>query len=294
MAAFFADVSPQMLLGQIFLGLINGSFYALMSLGLAIIFGMLHVVNFAHGAFYMLGAYCAWALLEYLGVNYWAALIIAPVVVAALGIALEKLMLRRLYRVDYLYALLMTFGLALVIEGLFRIQFGTSGNAYANPLPGGMRLGIVFLPYYRLWVIAASIIVCLATWFVIERTRLGAYLRAANENPDLVRAFGLNVPRMMMLTYGLGVGLAGFAGVMAAPVYQVSPLMGSSLVIVVFAVVVIGGMGSILGAIVTGFGLGVVEAVSNVFYPEGAGIVVFLIMILTLAVRPNGLFGKAR
>lgn len=293
MTEWLAGLSPQMVVGQLFLGLINGSFYALMSLGLAIIFGMLHVVNFAHGAFYMLGAYCAWMLLEYLGVNYWVALVLSPLLVGVVGLVLERLLLRRLYQVDYLYALLMTFGLALIIEGLFRIHFGSTGQVYPNPLPGGTRIGMVFLPYYRIWVVCASILVCLVTWMVIERTQLGSRLRAANENPWLVRAFGLNVPRMMMLTYGLGVALAGFSGVMAAPIFQVSPLMGSNLVIVVFAVVVIGGMGSIAGSVITGFALGLIEAISNLFYPEGAGIVVFVVMILMLALRPNGLFGKA-
>ena len=281
------------LVGQLMVGLINGAFYALMSLGLSIIFGLLHVVNFAHGAQYMLGAFVAWALLEYLGIGYWGALIIAPLVVAGFGLAFERLMLRRLYALDHVYALLLTFGIALLMEGGFRLQFGVSGQPYPNPLAGGLDVGVTFLPMYRVWVIGAALAVCLGTWFFIEKTQLGAYLRAANENAPLVRTFGINVPRMLMLTYGLGVGLAGLSGVMAAPIYQVSPLMGSNLIIVVFAVVVIGGMGSILGSIVTGFGLGAIEGLTKVFYPDGAGVVIFVVMILVLAVRPHGLFGRA-
>tara|TARA_R110001599_G_scaffold53108_1_gene148521 strand:- start:182 stop:1066 length:885 start_codon:yes stop_codon:yes gene_type:complete len=279
--------------GQLLVGMINGSFYALMSLGLAIIFGMLHVVNFAHGAQYMLGAFVAWALLEYGGINYWWALLLTPLLVGGFGIVLERTMLRRLYHLDHVYALLLTFGFALILEGAFRLQFGSTGQPYANPIAGGLDTDFAFLPWYRLWVIAASMTVCLATWYTIERTKLGSYLRAATENPQLVRTFGINVPRMLMLTYGLGVGLAGFSGVMAAPIYQVNPLMGTNLIIVVFAVVVIGGMGSIVGAIVAGFGLGVIEGLTKVFFPEFAGIVVFLAMLLTLAVRPNGLFGSS-
>lgn len=281
------------LIGQLLVGLINGAFYALMSLGLSIIFGLLHVVNFAHGAQYMLGAFVAWGLLEYLGIGYWPALVIAPLVVAGFGVVFERLMLRRLYALDHVYALLLTFGVALLMEGAFRLQFGVSGQPYPNPLTGGIDVGVTFLPLYRVWVIAAALAVCLGTWFFIEKTKLGAYLRAANENAPLVRTFGINVPRMLMLTYGLGVGLAGLSGVMAAPIYQVSPLMGSNLIIVVFAVVVIGGMGSILGSIVTGFALGAIEGLTKVFYPDGAGVVIFVVMILVLAVRPHGLFGRA-
>ncbi|SCK29132.1 branched-chain amino acid transport system permease protein [Variovorax sp. HW608] len=281
------------LVGQLIVGLINGAFYALMSLGLSIIFGLLHVVNFAHGAQYMLGAFVAWGLLQYLGLGYWWALLLAPLVVAAFGIVLERLFLRHLYGLDHVYALLLTFGVALLMEGAFRLQFGASGQPYPNPLGGGIDVGVTFLPLYRVWVIVAALATCLGTWFFIEKTQLGAYLRAANENAGLVRTFGINVPRMLMLTYGLGVGLAGLGGVMAAPIYQVSPLMGSNLVIVVFAVVVIGGMGSIMGSIVTGFALGAIEGLTKLLYPDAAGVVVFIVMILVLAVRPNGLFGRA-
>jgi len=281
------------LVGQLMVGLINGSFYALMSLGLSIIFGLLHVVNFAHGAQYMLGAFVAWALLQYLGLGYWWALLIAPVVVGCFGLVFERLFLRRLYALDHVYALLLTFGVALLMEGGFRLQFGVSGQPYPNPLSGGLDVGVTFLPMYRVWVILAALAMCLATWFFIEKTRLGGYLRAANENAPLMRTFGINVPRMLMLTYGLGVGLAGFSGVMAAPIYQVSPLMGSNLIIVVFAVVVIGGMGSIMGSIVTGFALGAIEGLTKLIYPDGAGVVIFVVMILVLAVRPHGLFGRA-
>ena len=280
------------LVGQVVIGLINGAFYALMSLGLSIIFGLLHVVNFAHGAQYMMGAFVAWGLLEYLGLSYWWALILAPLVVAVFGVLMERVFLRHLYHVDHVYALLLTFGVALLMEGAFRLKFGVSGQPYPNPLAGGVDLGFTFVPLYRLWVIVIALAVCLGTWYFIERTKLGSYLRAANENPNLVRSFGVNVPRMLMLTYGLAVGLAGFGGVMAAPIYQVSPLMGSNLIIVVFAVVVIGGMGSIIGSIVTGFGLGIIEGLTKVFYPEGASVVIFVVMILTLAFRPNGLFGR--
>ena len=278
--------------GQLIVGLINGAFYALMSLGLSIIFGLLRVVNFAHGAQYTLGAFVAWGLLQYFGLNYWWALILAPAIVALFGVLVERVFLRHLYHLDHVYALLLTFGVALLVEGLLRLQYGVSGLPYANPLAGGLDLNFTFIPWYRLWVIGVALAVCLATWYFIERTKLGSYLRAANENPSLVRSFGINVPRMLMLTYGLAVGLAGFAGVMAAPIYQVSPLMGSNLIIVVFAVVVIGGMGSILGSVITGFGLGVIEGLTKLFYPEGSSVVIFVVMILTLALRPHGLFGR--
>ncbi|MET4699240.1 branched-chain amino acid transport system permease protein [Constrictibacter sp. MBR-5] len=282
--------------GQVMLGLINGAFYAMLSLGLAVIFGLLNVINFTHGAQYMMGAFAAWMALNYLGLNYWWALILAPLVVGAFGMVIERLLLRRLYDLDHLYGLLLTFGLALVIEGIFRKQYGASGLPYAIPpaLSGGQNLGFMFLPNYRGWVVVASLVVCLGTWFVIERTRLGSYLRAATENPGLVQAFGINVPRMVTLTYGFGVALAAFAGVLAAPIYQVSPLMGTNLIIVVFAVVVIGGMGSIMGAIVTGFGLGVVEGLTKVFYPEASNTVIFVVMAIVLLIRPAGLFGTAR
>jgi branched-chain amino acid transport system permease protein len=279
---------------QLLVGLINGAFYAMLSLGLAVIFGLLNIINFTHGAQYMLGAFCAWFLLNWLGIGYWAALIIAPIVVGLLGIAIERLLLRHIARLDHLYGLLLTFGLALIIEGIFRQQYGSSGQPYTIPseLQGARNLGFMFLPNYRAWVILASLAVCLATWFVIERTRLGAYLRAATENPVLVRAFGIDVPRMVTLTYGGGVALAALAGVMAAPIYQVSPLMGSNIIIVVFAVVVIGGMGSILGAIVSGFALGLIEGLTKVFYPEASATVIFVIMALVLLVKPAGLFGR--
>ena len=287
-------IAPQVLFGQLLLGLINGSFYALLSLGLAVIFGMLNVINFAHGALYMTGAFVAYFLLQYLGIGYWPALLLAPLIVGALGIVVEKTMLCRLYRLDHLYGLLLTFGLALIIEGLFRNYFGVSGRPYPTPaaLSGGANLGFMYLPAYRGWVVVASLIVCLGTWFLIERTRLGAYLRAGTENPTLLRAFGINVPLMMTLTYGFGVALAGFAGVLAAPIYQVNPLMGSDLIIVVFAIVVIGGMGSILGSIVTGLGLGVIEGLTKVFYPEASAVVIFVIMAIVLMLRPAGLFGR--
>jgi branched-chain amino acid transport system permease protein len=288
-------VSSQALFGQLLIGLINGSFYALLSLGLAVIFGMLNIINFTHGAQYMLGAFVAIFLLQYLELGYWWALIIAPLVVGATGIVVERLFLRWLYQLDHLYGLLLTFGLALIIEGVFRNFFGSSGLPYSVPpsLTGGQNLGFMFLPNYRAWVIAASLAVCLATWFVIERTKLGAYLRAATENPTLVRAFGINVPRMITLTYGFGVALAGLAGVMAAPIYNVSPQMGANLIIVVFAVVVIGGMGSILGAIVTGFGLGLIEGLTKVFFPEASNTVIFVVMAVVLLIRPAGLFGRS-
>jgi branched-chain amino acid transport system permease protein len=288
-------IPSQALFAQLLLGLINGSFYALLSLGLAVIFGMLNIINFAHGAQYMMGAFAAFFLLQYVGLNYWFALVFAPIIVGAFGVLIERLFLHWLYKLDHLYGLLLTFGIAIIIEGLFRNQFGSSGLPYAMPdaLRGGQNLGFMFLPNYRAWVIVLSLFVCLGTWFVIERTRLGAYLRAATENPTLVRAFGINVPRMITLTYGFGVGLAALAGVMAAPIYNVSPQMGAELIIVVFAVVVIGGMGSIMGAIVTGFGLGVVEGLTKVVFPEASNTVIFVIMAIVLLVRPAGLFGRA-
>ena len=281
---------------QLLVGLINGAFYAMLSLGLAVIFGLLNIINFTHGAQYMLGAFCAWFLLNALGLGYWPALILAPIIVGALGIVIERLLLRHIYGLDHLYGLLLTFGLALIIEGIFRRQYGSSGQPYAIPpeLQGGRNLGFMFLPNYRAWVIVASLAVCLGTWFTIERTRLGAYLRAAIENPTLVQAFGINVPRMITLTYGAGVALAALAGVMAAPIYQVSPLMGSNIIITVFAVVVIGGMGSILGAIISGFSLGLVEGLTKVFYPQASSTVIFVIMAFVLLIRPAGFFGRAR
>jgi branched-chain amino acid transport system permease protein len=282
------------LFGQLLIGLINGSFYALLSLGLAVIFGMLNIINFTHGAQYMMGAFAAYILLQTTGIGYWPALIVAPILVGITGMIIERTMLQWLYKLDHLYGLLLTFGLALIIEGVTRNYYGSAGLPYQLPesLTGGQNLGFMFLPNYRAWVIAASLVVCFGTWFVIERTRLGAYLRAATENPTLVRAFGINVPRMITLTYGFGVALAAFAGVMAAPIYNVSPQMGSELIIVVFAVVVIGGMGSILGAIVTGFGLGVIEGLTKVFFPEASNTVIFVIMAIVLLVRPAGLFGR--
>jgi branched-chain amino acid transport system permease protein len=287
-------IPSQALFGQLLIGLINGSFYALLSLGLAVIFGMLNVINFAHGAQYMMGAFAAYLLLQYLGLNYWAALVVVPLLVGASGIVVERLFLQYVRKLDHLYGLILTFGLALVIEGFFRNQFGSSGEPYQVPdaLQGGHNLGFMFLPNYRAWVIVFSLVVCFATWFAIERTRLGSYLRAATENPTLVRAFGINVPRMVMLTYGFGVGLAALAGVMAAPIYNVSPQMGSDIIIVVFAVVVIGGMGSILGAIITGFALGIIEGLTKVFFPEASSTVIFVIMAIVLLIRPAGLFGR--
>jgi branched-chain amino acid transport system permease protein len=281
--------------GQILLGLINGSFYALLSLGLSIIFGLLNIINFAHGAQYMMGAFCAWMLLHYLGIGYFGALILSPIIVGAIGIVIERLLISRLYKLDHLYGLLLTFGMALVIQGIFRGEFGIAGPPYSMPhlLTGGRNLGFMFLPNYRGWVIVASLVVCLVTWLLIEKTRLGAYLRAATENPTLVGAFGINVPLMITLTYGLGVGLAAFAGVLAAPVFSVNPNMGSDLIIVVFAVVVIGGMGSILGSIVTGFVLGLVEGLTRVFYPQGSSVAIFVVMAIVLLVRPAGIFGRA-
>jgi len=282
------------LLGQLLLGLINGSFYALLSLGLAIIFGMLNVINFAHGAFYMLGGFVAWLLLSSLGLGYWETLIATPLTVGAFGAIVERLFLKRLYKVDHLYSLLLTFGIALILEGLFRHIFGAAGKPYPIPpsLTGGINLGFMFLPIYRAWVIVASLTVCIATWLAIERTKLGAYLRAATENPGLVQAFGINVPLMLTLTYAFCVGLAGFAGALAAPLYQVSPGMGSSIVIVVFAVVVIGGMGSIGGAIVTALALGVIEGLTKTFYPAASSIAVFVVMVLVILIRPSGLFSR--
>jgi branched-chain amino acid transport system permease protein len=287
-------IPPQALFGQLLLGLINGSFYALLSLGLAVIFGMLNIINFSHGAQYMLGAFVAFFLLQYLGLGYWSALVVAPVIVGLSGVVIERLFLQWLYKLDHLYGLLLTFGLALIIEGVFRNYFGASGLPYQMPesLTGGQNLGFMYLPNYRAWVVVFSLAICLTTWFVIERTKLGSYLRAATENPTLVRAFGINVSRMITLTYGFGVGLAALAGVMAAPIYNVSPQMGADLIIVVFAVVVIGGMGSIMGSILTGFGLGIVEGLTKVFFPEASSTVIFVIMALVLLVRPAGLFGR--
>ena len=286
----------QALMSQLLLGLVNGSFYAMLSLGLAVIFGLLNVINFAHGALYMLGAFTAWMGMSYFGLNYWVMLVLAPLLVGLFGIVIEKTMLRWLYRLDHLYGLLLTFGITLMVEGIFRALYGVSGQPYSVPeqLAGATDLGFMILPNYRAWVVAASLVVCLATWFVIEKTRLGAYLRAGTENPKLVEAFGINVPRMVTLTYGFGVALAGLAGVLAAPVIQVSPLMGSNLIIVVFAVVVIGGMGSILGSILTGLGLGVVEGLTRVFSPQLSATVVFILMAIVLMIRPAGLFGKER
>src|SRR6201993_2616089 len=287
-------VPTQALFGQLLIGLINGSFYALLSLGLAVIFGLLNIINFTHGAQYMMGAFVAWFLLNKAGMGYWWALVVAPVAVGIFGALIERFMLKQLYKVDPLYGLLLTFGLALIIQGLFRNEYGSSGLPYSIPpqLTGGQNLGFMFLPNYRAWVIVFSLAVCFSTWFVIEKTKLGSYLRAATENPELVRAFGINVPRMIMLTYGFGVALAAFAGVLAAPIYNVSPQMGAELIIVVFAVVVIGGMGSILGAIVTGFGLGIIEGLTKVFFPEASNTVIFVIMAIVLLVRPAGLFGR--
>ena len=289
-------VPTQALFGQLLIGLINGSFYALLSLGLAVIFGLLNIINFTHGAQYMMGAFVAYLLLNKLGVGYWWSLLLVPAIVGIFGAITERLMLSKLYKLDHLYGLLLTFGIALIIQGLFRNTYGSSGQPYPIPsqLAGGRNLGFMFLPNYRAWVIFASAGICLVTWFVIERTKLGAYLRAATENPQLVQAFGINVPRMITTTYGFGVGLAAFAGVMAAPIYSVSPQMGSDLIIVVFAVVVIGGMGSILGAVLTGFGLGLVEGLTKVFYPEASNTVIFVIMAIVLLIKPAGLFGTQK
>ena len=290
----FFGIPPQALFGQLLIGLINGAFYAMLSLGLSVIFGLLNIINFAHGALYMMGAFVAYFALQWAGIGYWPSLVVAPLVVGLVGIVLERTMLKRLYHLDHLYGLLLTFGVALVIQGVFRNEFGSSGLPYGIPpqLQGGYNLGFMFLPMYRAWVIVFSLVVCLGTWYIIERTRLGSYLRAATENPALVQAFGINVPRMITLTYGFGVALAALAGVLAAPIYQVNPLMGADLIIVVFAVVVIGGMGSIMGSIVTGFALGVVEGFTKVFYPEASNTVIFVIMALVLLVRPAGLFGR--
>ena len=289
-------IPSQALFGQLLIGLINGSFYALLSLGLAVIFGLLNIINFTHGAQYMLGAFVAWLGLNKLGMNYWLALLVTPVVVGATGVIIERTMLKQLYKLDHLYGLLLTFGLALIIQGLFRNEFGSSGMPYAVPevFQGAFNTGFMFLPKYRAWVIVASLVICLSSWYVIERTNLGAYLRAATENPSLVQAFGINVPRMITLSYGFGVGLAALAGVMAAPIYQVNPTMGADLIIVVFAVVVIGGMGSIMGAIVTGFGLGLIEGLTKVFYPEASNVVIFVIMTIVLLIKPAGLFGTQK
>ncbi|WP_424195603.1 branched-chain amino acid ABC transporter permease [Ampullimonas aquatilis] len=284
------------LMGQLILGLVNGSFYAMLSLGLAVIFGLLNIINFAHGALYMVGAFLAWIGLNYLGIGYWWALILVPLVLLGVGMVIERCLLQWLYKLDHLYGLLLTFGLSLILEGLFRSQYGVSGMSYEMPeaLSGALNLGFMFLPKYRAWVVVSALVICFTTWFVIEKTRLGSYLRAATENPKLTQAFGVNVPMMVMLTYGFGVALAGLAGVLAAPVFQVSPMMGSNLILVVFAVVVIGGMGSIMGAIITGLGLGVIEGLTKVFYPELSATVVFIIMAIVLIIRPAGLFGREK
>ena len=287
-------IPPQILFGQILLGLINGAFYALLSLGLAVIFGLLNIINFAHGAQYMLGAVISWMLLRYAGISFWGALVIAPLIVGAVGILIERVLLSRLYHLDHLYGLLLTYGIALVIEGFFRRQYGASGMPYGSPISGGADLGFMFLPYYRGFVVVASIVVCLATWFVIERTKLGSFLRAAIEKPDLVQAFGVNVPRMITLTYGFGVSLAALAGVLAAPIYQVNPIMGSHIINVVFAVVVIGGLGSIAGTVITGFGLGILEGLTKMIYPEASSTVVFLVMAIVLAIRARGPLQSSR
>jgi branched-chain amino acid transport system permease protein len=288
-------IPAPLLFGQLLLGLINGAFYAMLSLGLAVIFGLLNIVNMAHGAQFMMGAFAAWMLLAWFGIGYWWALLLAPIIVAITGVILEKFFISRLYKLDHLYGLLLTFGLALIIEGIFRNEFGSSGLPYRIPpeLSGAWDLGFMFLPVYRGWVVVAALALCLATWLIIEKTRLGAYLRAATENAALVQAFGVNVPRMVTLTYGFGVALAAVGGVLAAPIYSVNPQMGSNLIIVVFAVVVIGGMGSILGSIVTGFALGVVEGLTKVFWPEASATVIFVIMAIVLLARPAGLFGRA-
>ncbi|QXZ10180.1 branched-chain amino acid ABC transporter permease [Comamonas sp. Y33R10-2] len=292
----FFGVSLPGLMSQLLLGLVNGSFYAILSLGLAVIFGLLNVINFAHGALFMLGAMCTWMAMSYFGINYWVMLILSPVLVGILGVLIERFLLRWIYKLDHLYGLLLTLGLSLLIEGVFRSVYGVSGLGYDTPelLEGATNLGFMILPNYRAWVVLVSIVVCLATWFVIEKTRLGAYLRAGTENPRLVEAFGINVPVMITLTYAFGAALAAFAGVLAAPVYQVTPLMGQNLIIVVFAVVVIGGMGSIMGSILTGLGLGVIEGLTKVFWPEASSTVVFFIMVIVLLIRPAGLFGKEK
>ncbi|MEN0073087.1 MAG: branched-chain amino acid ABC transporter permease [Paracraurococcus sp.] len=289
-------IPAPLLFGQLLLGLINGAFYAMLSLGLAVIFGLLNIVNMAHGAQFMMGAFAAWMLLAWGGIGYWWALLLAPIIVGITGVILEKLFISRLYKLDHLYGLLLTFGLALIIEGVFRNEFGSSGLPYRIPpeLSGAWDLGFMFMPVYRGWVVVAALILCITTWLLIEKTRLGAYLRAATENAALVQAFGVNVPRMVTLTYGAGVALAAVGGVLAAPIYSVNPQMGSNLIIVVFAVVVIGGMGSILGSIITGFALGVIEGLTKVFYPEASSTVVFVVMVIVLLVRPAGLFGRER
>ena len=288
-------IPAPLLFGQLMLGVVNGAFYALMSLGLAIIFGMLNIVNFAHGALFMLGAFTAWGLLNYAGIGYWWALLLAPLIVGAFGVVLERLFISKLYKLDHLYGLLLTFGLALILEGLVRNYYGSSGLPYRIPaeLQGAQNLGFMIMPNYRGWVVAAALVMCIVTWLVIEKTSIGAKLRAATENAPLVQSFGINVPRMITLTYGAGVALAAFAGVLAAPIYSVNPNMGANFIIVVFAVVVIGGMGSILGSIVTGFGLGIVEGLTRVFYPEGSATVIFVVMVIVLLARPAGLFGRA-
>ena len=289
-------VSLPALLSQLLLGLVNGSFYAILSLGLAVIFGLLNVINFAHGALFMLGAMFTWMAATYFQINYWVMLILAPLLVGVVGVLIERFLLRHIYKLDHLYGLLLTLGLSLLIEGVFRSIYGVSGLGYDSPelLEGATNVGVMMLPNYRMWVVVASLVVCFATWFVIEKTRLGAYLRAGTENPRLVEAFGVNVPLMITLTYAFGVGLAAFAGVLAAPVYQVTPLMGQNLIITVFAVVVIGGMGSIMGAILTGLGLGVIEGLTKVFYPEASSTVIFVVMVLVLLIRPAGLFGRTQ
>ena len=288
-------INTQALFGQLLLGLINGSFYALLSLGLAVIFGMLNIINFAHGALFMMGAFCAYFLLTWFNIGYWPALVLAPLIVGVFGMLIQRTMLQRIAGLDHLYGFLLTFGLTLVIQGVFVNYYGSSGLPYALPpeLSGGTNLGFMFLPNYRAWVVAFSLVVCFATWFLIERTRFGSYLRAATENPMLVRAFGINVPLMITLTYGLGVGLAALAGVLAAPITQVRPLMGADLIIVVFAVVVIGGMGSIMGSILTGFALGIIEGLTKYFYPEASNTVVFVLMVIVLLIKPTGLTGRA-
>ena len=289
-------IPTQALFGQLLIGLINGAFYAMLSLGLAVIFGLLNIINFTHGAQYMMGAFCSYFLLQYAGVGYWWSLLLAPIAVGTTGVVIERTMLARLYKLDHLYGLLLTFGLALIIQGVFTNYYGSSGLPYRLPeeFMGAFNLGFMYLPKYRAWVIVASVLVCASTWYVIERTKLGSYLRAATENPALVQAFGIDVPRMVTLTYGFGVALAALAGVMAAPIYQVNPQMGANQIIVVFAVVVIGGMGSILGAILTGFGLGVVEGLTKVFYPEASNTVIFVVMVIVLLIKPAGLFGKEK
>lgn len=284
----------QAIAGQLLLGVVNGSFYAILSLGLSIIFGMLHIANFVHGAQYMMGAFVAWMALNWLGLNYWYALVLGPVVMFGVGVLIEMVFLRRIYDLDHFYGLLMTFGLLLMIESIFRYFFGSTGMAYENPLPGGVNLGFMFLPWYRLWVVSVAVVLCLGTWLIIEKTKLGSYLRAATENPEMVLAFGINVPRLLTLTYGFGVALAGLAGVLAAPIQNVSPTMGSHLVIIIFAVVVIGGLGSIAGSILTGFALGIIEGLTKLIYAPAATVVIFIAMALMLLVRPSGLFGQAR